>query len=107
MADLKFIAQGGFNSGRLYSAEGQRIFWAQREDGWLFFRDIDRMVAAWIKREGAPAVLAAPVLPGWLMRKYDFNLYDFYPVPARDADGYRPEAPEAPEDFDFGPQLRI
>lgn len=98
---MKMIARGGFNTGRLYRAEGQRIFWAQRDDGWLYFNDRDRMVSGWIQRDGT-LPLDRPVSPGWLMAKYDAGNFDFYPERGLDE---RP--PEAPEGFDYGPMLRI
>lgn len=69
------VAQGGFNTGRLYSALGQRIFWAQRADGWLGFVDHDRMINGWIKREDPIGILVEPIIPAWLMGKYDSHAY--------------------------------
>lgn len=98
---MEFIAQGGFNSGRLYRAEGQRIFWAQRADGWIYFNDIDRMIAGWIKRDGSLPI-ERPVSPNWLIAKYDAGKYEFYPE-----GGLQERPPLVPEGFDFGPSLRI
>ena len=103
--ELKIVASGGFNSGRLYSRLGQRIWWVQCEDGWLYFKDVDRMIDGWIKREAPPAQLAKPVLPGWLMNKYDHRVYVDYLVDDYGRQ-YRPEF-QRPADFDFGPALRI
>lgn len=108
MSDLKFIAQGGFNSGRLYSNAGQRIFWAQREDGWLYFNDIDRMIAGWIKSpyEGEKLAKFREIVGGvnveWLLKQYDAGRYEFYPE-----GGLQERPPSVPEGFDFGPKLRI
>lgn len=111
MAQVEFkpvaiVASGGFNSGRLYSRFGQRIWWVQFEDGWLYFKDIDRMIDGWINREGLPEEqLAAPVLPGWLMRKYDLRAYVDYLVGDYGRQ-YRPDV-QRPKDFDFGPALQL
>lgn len=107
MEKPEFIAQGGFNTGRLYRPEGQRIFWAQRADGWLYFNDIDRMIAAWIKCEADGDKLQKRrdligVNAKWLMAQYDAGRYEFYPDPRPDE---RP--PSVPEGFDFGAPLRI
>jgi hypothetical protein len=75
MTGKRIIASGGFNTGRLYTQHGQRIFWAQREDGWLGFVDQDRMISGWIKREEPLKILEAPILPKWLMGKYDHCQY--------------------------------
>ena len=98
---ITITATGGFNTGRLYTAQGQRIFWAQRNDGWLFFNDIDRMISGWVERKATPVELTAPVLPGWLMGQYDNGDFEFY------APGQTERNPSVPDDFDFGPALRI
>lgn len=95
------IATGGFNTGRLYTDMGQRIYWAQRADGWLFFNDIDRMVQGWVKRASAYVNAGRPVIPTWLLRKYDEGDYQFY------APNQTERNPSVPADFDFGPALRI
>jgi hypothetical protein len=105
----EIIATGGFNTGRLYSREGQRIYWAQRNDGWLYFNDIDRMIDGWLPRDmhGAAAdtisaaELAKPVSPRWLMNRYDNHKYGYSPA---ERDGPNPSVPA---DFDFGAALRI
>lgn len=76
MTGKRIIASGGFNTGRLYTQYGQRIFWAQREDGWLGFVDHDRMINGWILRDAPRQILEAPVLPRWLMTKYDNCKYE-------------------------------
>lgn len=103
----RVMASGGFNSGRLYGREGQRIWWVQSDDGWLYFKDIDRMIDGWIKRgeDWSDVLLAAPVLPGWLMQKYDQRAYVDY-VGDDYGRQYRPEY-QRPADFDFGPALRL
>lgn len=95
------IATGGFNTGRLYSANGQRIFWAQRADGWMFFNDIDRMVSGWVKREGALWQAGRGPTPTWLLGKYDAGDFEFY------APNQTERNPSVPADFDFGAALRI
>ena len=99
-----FIATGGFNTGRLYTTEGQRIYWGQRADGWLYFTDIDRCISGWMQRE-TPGDMSAPVLPGWLMRNYDRNYYQLAPIAAI-AD-LEPIPARVPDGFDFGPTLRL
>lgn len=100
-ASADIIATGGFNTGRLYSANGQRIWWAQRADGWMFFNDIDRMVSGWVKREGALWQAGRAPVPTWLLSKYDAGDFEFY-VP-----GQTERNPSVPADFDFGSALRI
>jgi hypothetical protein len=104
------IATGGFNTGRKYTAAGQRIFWAQRADGWLYFKDADRMIDGWMTRDlwGAAAdtipaaELARPVSPQWLMNRYDNHKYTYQPY------GDTAERnPQAPADLDYGSALRI
>jgi hypothetical protein len=95
------IATGGFNTGRQYTQHGQRIFWAQRADGWLFFNDLDRMVSGWVERTGPLVAAGKPVAPTWLMGKYDAGKFDFY------APNQTERNPSAPADFDYGAALRI
>ena len=95
------IATGGFNTGRLYTREGQRIFWAQRADGWLFFNDIDRMISGWMERAQSYVDAGRPVIPTWLLRKYDGGDYRLYAPNQTERD------PSVPADFDFGAALRI
>jgi hypothetical protein len=71
----EIVANGGFNTGRLYTALGQRISWAQRADGWLGFVDHDRMISGWIKREDPIGILSSPIEASWLMHKYDNGKY--------------------------------
>ena len=102
------IATGGFNTGRLYTAAGQRIWWAQRADGWVYFKDIDRMIDGWLHRSdpvpGGGTGLRTGGSPGfarWLMRGYDNHEHRFsHP-------GQTERNPSAPADFDLGAALRI
>lgn len=103
----KIIAQGGFNTGRLYTAAGQRIFWTHYSDGQVFFRDRDRMIEGWMDRldpvPGGGHGLATGGSPGfarWLMNRYDANRYELA------APDYR-IPPRTPKDIDFGPALKI
>lgn len=97
MKNTDIAASGGFNTGRMYRAEGQRIYWAQRKDGWLFFNDIDRMISGWIDADdmgGGPGLAV-------IMQNYDANRYHF------SAPGQRDRNPEVPEGYDFGPKRRL
>lgn len=104
--DTTILAQGGFNTGRLYTQHGQRIFWQQFSDGWLGFYDVDRMVEGWVQRLNlTPAELAPPVVPGWLVGRYDAGAFQYYPP--REHRHARFEAQAAINGCDFGPALRI
>ena len=109
--DTDIIATGGFNTGRQYTAAGQRIFWAQRADGWVYFKNADRMIDGWIARDlwGAAAdtipaavLLVHPVSPQWLMNRYDNHKYTYKPH-GDTADRNIP----VPADIDYGTALRI
>jgi hypothetical protein len=95
------IATGGFNTGRMYGRGGQRIWWAQRADGWMFFNDIDRMVSGWVERTGPMVAAKRSPVPTWLMKQYDAGNFEFY------APGQTERNPSVPADFDFGAALRI
>jgi hypothetical protein len=97
---MNIVAEGGFNSGRMYRAEGQRIYWALREDGWLFFNDIDRMIYGWIDMGNANAEYPEPDILE-IMRKYDNSDYRFS-FPGQDA-----RNPDVPDDFDYGIKRRL
>jgi hypothetical protein len=85
---------GGFNTGRMYSAHGQRIFWSRRPDGWTFINDIDRMIYGWSHIDAEPT-------PRTILAAYDAGNLDFC-LP-----GQTFRNPSVPEGFDFGPALRI
>ena len=102
MSAAPIIATGGFNTGRLYTTHGQRIWWAQRADGWLFFRDVDRMLSGWLLRDGSLPI-DRPASPAWIMRKYDGGSYECWAPPGEMTDGN----PAMPDGFDFGPALRL
>ena len=93
MNTTDIVATGAFNTGRLYTAEGQRIFWAQRSDGWLYFNDADRMISGWI--EGASTT------PRSIMAHYDASNYQYTPH-----SGFA-ERVRIPADTDYGAALRI
>jgi hypothetical protein len=97
-----FLVTGGFNTGRLYGHEGQRIFWGARADGWVYFKDCDRLIYGWMHRE-TPGDHAAPVLPAWLLGRYD--RCDYLLAPGSEADAALPA--RIPDCFDFGPALRL
>lgn len=95
------VSEGGFNSGRLYRADGQKVYYWQLDDGWLLFKDVSRMVHGWIKRDGPADVLAAPVVESWLMRKYDRYEFENW------IEGKSDSKFEVPAGYDFGPILKI
>lgn len=96
---IAVLVSGGFNTGRPYSDQGQRIWWMQREDGWLHFIDRDRGISGWILRFGPRAVLEEDILPAWLMRKYDHGFY-------RLEHPFEPDADiPVPDDVDYGPMI--
>ncbi|OHC95581.1 MAG: hypothetical protein A2792_03570 [Sphingomonadales bacterium RIFCSPHIGHO2_01_FULL_65_20] len=97
----RVIAEGGFNTGRLYTANGQQIYWWQLSDGWLLFKDHSRMVHGWIRRTEASIARGPAISPGYLMDRYDHGKFETWCPDHRDYD-YRP-----PVDFDFGAGLRI
>lgn len=99
----RVIAEGGFNTGRLYTAEGQRIYWWQLEDGWLLFKDISRMTHGWIQRGGPLFDAGRNPSPNWLMTTYDRGQFETW-VPEHSEFFY---AARVPDGFDFGPGLRI
>ena len=99
--DTDIIATGGFNTGRLYTAAGQRIFWAQRADGWVYFKDTDRMIDGWVDRRYD----GTDVSPRWLMGRYDARDYNYFAPTLRN--GERAPNPKAPADIDYGSALRI
>lgn len=104
----EFVATGGFNTGRLYRAEGQRVFWAQRADGWIYFNDIDRMINGWFFADD----MATPLPFGprsdplgfarWLMKKYDGGSYEWAPRGETTASN-----PQTDYDLDYGAALRL
>ena len=100
-ATTDIVATGGFNTGRLYGREGQRIYWAQRADGWLFFNDIDRMISGWVERTGPLVANGYPPAPKWLLSKYDAGQFAFY------APNQTERNPSVPAGFDFGQPLNI
>lgn len=93
--DTDIIATGGFNTGRLYSAAGQRIFWAQLADGWVYVNDTDRMINGWVCLDGAA------LSPAWIMRQYDSNKLEYF-----HPDHSLPR-PRVPAGFDYGASIRI
>jgi hypothetical protein len=97
-----FLVSGGFNTGRLYSREGPRIFWAARGDGWVYFKDCDRLISGWMHRE-TPGNHAAPVLPAWLLGRYDRGEYLLSPA----SEAFDDIPARIPDCFDFGAALRL
>lgn len=63
-------AQGQFNTGRRYTAEGQRIVWAQFNDGAVYFRDRSRLIDGWMQTS------FAVVDEQEVLAMYDSNSYE-------------------------------
>lgn len=103
MSAPEIAASGGFNTGRLYTAKGQRIFYWQLANGWFVFRDLDRMVGGcWNRTE---KLVPFPPSPGTIMQRYDGGAFQHYPPDeCREADWMKLPVPD---DFDFGEGLRI
>lgn len=95
--DVQIIAEGGFNTGRLYTKDGQLIDWYQLSNDKLLFKDRSRMGHGFIDRTAT----TAEVLPAWLMSKYDNGHFDNH---CADFPDYL-----APRhlDRDYGPALKI
>lgn len=93
MATARIIAQGGFNTGRMYRPEGQEVYWWLMEGGKIVFCDRSRMIVGEIDVDGFEA---GDVTSRVVMREYDANNYSMACQPER-----------IPADFDFGPKLRI
>jgi hypothetical protein len=71
MTDISIVSQGEFNTGRKYTAEGQRIVWAQFNDGAIYFRDRSRLIDGWI--DAALATDSAEVLALYDANKYSLK----------------------------------
>lgn len=102
--DLKSVARGGFNTGRLYARDGQKIFWWQFNDKSVYFRDVSRMVDGYIDPIGYWLdEIDDAAIAHVLMHRYDNGLHKRW----RD-DGAEPhKILEVPDDFDFGAAMRI
>ena len=89
---MSIYKEGGFNTGRLYSNLGQRIYWWQDTENFVAFYDVDRMIIGMINDPfdnlGAPA--------HWITAQYDKGNYSM---------ACQPKC--MPANFDFGPHLRI
>lgn len=88
----RIIHEGHFNTGRMYSSAGQRIYWWCDDDAVVTFYDLDRMIVGVLDRHEYPE----HVTPRWLMDQYDNGRYSMGCQPA-----------PLPEDVDFGPRLNI
>lgn len=99
---VKVIVQGGFNTGRLYSDDGQKIYYWQFDDGILYFRDLSRGIDGFLRVDEVQRHF--PVIPGWLMRQYDNNQHAIWPD---DVQRYGHRKLAVPAGYDFGPLLRI
>lgn len=99
--NMEFIAQGGFNTGRLYAANGQEVYWWLMPSNKVVFYDRSRMIIGELEISDIDAKIFANFglnsnRAGYLMRLYDAGRYKMACQPAR-----------IPEGFDFGPMLRI
>ena len=99
---IAVLLEGAFNTGRLYTRRGQRIYWWQFEDRTLYFRDVSRMVdgytqpLSWLDR-GATAPARV------IMSHYDGGRHQRW----RD-DGLEPHKElEVPEDVDWSSFLHF
>ena len=101
ITDTDIIATGGFNTGRKYTAEGQRIFWAQLADGWVYINDADRMISGWARHTGQFFNDGAALTPAWIMRQYDTNQLEYFHP------NHNLPRPKVPADIDYGTALRI
>lgn len=106
----EIVAQGGFNTGRLYTPEGQLIFWTVYSDRWVVMRDRSRMTECWFINEIALDPVTRVVDPKFAMAIYDSAMVDnerqiwfHYGPDERRNDS----ANRAPKDFDYGPALNI
>lgn len=86
------INEGGFNTGRMYSREGQRIYWWQYDDNSVVFYDLDRMI---IGKINVPFDNGGAIA-WWITAAYDRSEYSMACQPA-----------VVDENFDFGVKLRI
>jgi hypothetical protein len=69
---VEIIATGGFNTGRMYTVHGQRIWWAYTTDSWTYFSDLCRGIDHWVApSEGQNG----PLSPHQLMKAYDNMQY--------------------------------
>lgn len=93
----EIVIQRGFNTGRLYTEHGQRIYYVQYDDGEVFFRDLDRLISGWLYMDNSSNIAT----PKWIMSRYDSGKYDFIPR------NNRKFPPSTPENYDFGRGLRI
>jgi hypothetical protein len=94
------MTHGAFNTGRLYGPKGQRIWYFQREDGWLFFKDCDRLISGWIDNSGPEPQEPTPMM---IMVHYDTHAY--YQPSERGAPDWM-ETPHANPHAEFT-QLRL
>lgn len=89
---MTIIKQGGFNTGRQYSRDGQQVYWWQDEAGFVTFYDRSRCIIGVIQ----PCPYRITNMAEWIMQEYDAGNYSMACQPER-----------VPEDFDFGPSLRL
>ena len=69
---LTIICEGAFNTVRLYTTDGQRIYWWQFEDGSVYFRDVSRMVDGYTGPIGTSLANIGPLRAAVIiMPRYD------------------------------------
>ena len=107
--DKKVIAQGGFNTGRLYRQDGQKIYWwlmeVSEDEHQIFFKDVSRMTSGYIETL-VPGLFerGGATMPPYLMRRYDRGQLECWHKDLRCE--FDPEF-RVPEGYDFGPKLNI
>lgn len=101
---LTTICEGAFNTGRLYTSDGQRIYWWQLDDGSVYFRDVSRMVDGYTGPLGLSLANVATLrAASIIMQRYDRGEHRRW----RD-DGDEPHKRlKVPTDVVWGPNLEI
>jgi hypothetical protein len=103
MSAPAIIASGGFNTGRLYTAQGQRVTFWKTDNGWLIFRDRSRMVGGFY-----PDPAAGVPTPGDIMHRYDTGAFQHWrPAELPAAFDWMSRELVDPEGVDMETALRI
>lgn len=106
----KVLAEGGFNTGRLYTARGQEVYWwlveFNEDHHVVFFKDTSRKVHGYIETTAPGLVkdMRAGERACWIVGCYDRGWFETW------AGKGRPNLEfilKAPADYDYGKELRI